>query len=893
MIAGRRSFAAVVLVACAFTRSGLAQSIDDGRDALRTGKYQEAITILSKVPPTDSQWMSVQRDLVHAYATTGRYDEAEAAARRVAAGRAGREMANTLGEVLVLRGKGLAAESAFVRATTEHAPDSLTAAYNLAVLHYDRGEHDRAMKEFDHFIDVYNATLGSSLDSDELVAVASAVEYLGAKDPELFKDALKAFDRAISADPMNLEAKDKLAEMFLRKYNFDDAQKTFEEVLQINPLDPRALLGAARRFEADGQAGGDSLLRAALTVNPDYVEARTLHAEMLLNLEDFGGAQQDIDRALKVNPTAGHTLAVAAAIKYLTHDSTGFEAIRRRALSLDPHDAELYATLAELAAQVRLYRPAADFAKQGVTLDAKDWRAWGVLGMNQLRLGQIDDGKKSLETAFAGDPYNVWVKNTLDLLDTYRNYDLIASDHFQFMIEKDESPILSIYLTDLAEKAYATFSKKYAYTPPPPIRIEVYRSHADFSVRTVGLAGLGALGVSFGTTLAFDSPAAKDAGPFNWGSTFWHELAHTFTLGSTDHRIPRWFSEGLSVYEEHHGLVPGWGFNVSPDFLAAFKADKLVPVSRMNDGFMHPAYPAQVQFSYYQASLVCELIARDYGEPALLKMLQAYKAGLTTDQVFLRVLNSDMKSFDKKFDDYLRVRFASVLPSITKTPPAINASMSVDDYEQAIRNAPNDFGVQLLAGAGLLQHNEVDKAIVALERAKAIFPDYGGDDSPYALLATAYDKKGDQRKEGDALAKWTSLTETNSQALLKLSTLLEKLGDAKGASDALDRAMYVNPFDPAMHRRLAELAHAAGDKPRVVRERMAIVALGPVDKADALYQLAAAQHDAGDDVHARTSVLRALEEAPNYEKAQALLLELYEARIRQTGEKKPAGEKKP
>jgi len=72
------------------------------------------------------------------------------------------------------------------------------------------------------------------------------------------------------------------------------------------------------------------------------------------------------------------------------------------------------------------------------------------------------------------------------------------------MIEKDESPILAIYLRDLAEQAYTTFAKKYAYTPPPPVRIEVYRSHADFSVRTVGLAGLGALGVSFGTTLAFD-----------------------------------------------------------------------------------------------------------------------------------------------------------------------------------------------------------------------------------------------------------------------------------------------------------------------------------------------------------------------------------------------------
>ena len=124
--------------------------------------------------------------------------------------------------------------------------------------------------------------------------------------------------------------------------------------------------------------------------------------------------------------------------------------------------------------------------------------------------------------------------------------------------------------------------------------IEVYKSHADFSVRTVGLAGLGALGVSFGTHArrSIRRPA-KDAGPFNWGSTVWHELAHTFTLGLTDQHVPRWLSEGFSVYEEHHAR-PGWGSNVSVEFLDAFTAGKLVPVSRMNDGFMRPAFPEQV-----------------------------------------------------------------------------------------------------------------------------------------------------------------------------------------------------------------------------------------------------------------------------------------------------------
>src|SRR5690242_663212 len=317
---------------------------------------------MSKVAPTDSEWAAAQRDLVRAYETIGKYDDAENTARRAVAAKDGKDLLNTLGEILLVRGKRAPAESAFVRARAEHASDSLTAAVNLAVLHYEHGERERAMKEFDHFIDVYNATSGAGLTSEELVAVATAVEYLGANNPQLFKDALKAFDRALGADPTNADAKVKLGELFLRKYNFEEAQKTFDEVLQANPNDPRALLGAARRLENDGQAGGDSLLRAALNVNPDYVDARTLHAEMLLSLEDFAGAQQDIDRALKVNPVGERGLAVATAIKFLTHDQAGFDALRQRALAADPKDAELYATLGELAADVRLYRAAADFA---------------------------------------------------------------------------------------------------------------------------------------------------------------------------------------------------------------------------------------------------------------------------------------------------------------------------------------------------------------------------------------------------------------------------------------------------------------------------------------------------------------------------------------------------
>ena len=73
---------------------------------------------------------------------------------------------------------------------------------------------------------------------------------------------------------------------------------------------------------------------------------------------------------------------------------------------------------AELAGTHRLYNDAAAFARKAVALDSLAWRGYALLGINALRRGAMDSGRVHLERAFAGDPYDVWTKNTLDLLDT-------------------------------------------------------------------------------------------------------------------------------------------------------------------------------------------------------------------------------------------------------------------------------------------------------------------------------------------------------------------------------------------------------------------------------------------------------------------------------------------
>ena len=102
------------------------------------------------------------------------------------------------------------------------------------------------------------------------------------------------------------------------------------------------------------------------------------------------------------------------------------------------------------------------------------------------------------------------------------------------------------------------------------MQVEVYPDHEDFAVRTMGMPGLGALGVTFGEVIAMDSPSGRPPGEFHWASTLWHEMSHVYMLTATNFRVPRWFTEGLAVHEETE-VSPEWGDRMTPDIIVAIR----------------------------------------------------------------------------------------------------------------------------------------------------------------------------------------------------------------------------------------------------------------------------------------------------------------------------------
>jgi cellulose synthase operon protein C len=866
------TFACVALAAAAVgserAPAGRAQTPADeppGRAELKRGDYARAVELLGARLKADPADAAAQKLILRAHLETGRYAEAEAEARRflVRKPEAG-GVRHELAEALAATGRYAEAVKEFERAAHDSAGAAaarLESDLRRAELLEATGQEERAREIFSSFVTYYNERAPES--APELTLVARALVRL-----EKYQEANDLFTEAIDADPTFIEAHLGAGRLFTEKYNYAEASEFFADALEINPNSARAHLGVAANKRLEGGAEMTAALNRALEINPALVEARALRAAVELEAGDYGAAAAEIDKALQTNARAAEAHALRAALLYL--QDRDFEPAAAQALAVNPRFGALYETLAHYATITRRTHEAADFARRAVALQPRLWRAHLALGMALLRLGRMEEGRAAVEKSFAGDPFNVWAKNTLDLLDVMRDFRETKRGPFVIKAGASESDVLAPYAADLLEEAAAKLTAKYRFTPQGPVVVELFPNHEDFAVRALGLPGLGALGVCFGPVIAQDSPSARPEGQFNWGSTLWHEYTHVITLQMTNYRIPRWFSEGLSVYEERRAR-PGWGDDWNPAVLRALEEGRWFKIAELDAGFSGRRRADDIPLAYFQASQVVEFIADRHGFDAVLRMLALYRDKARTPEVLRQALKLDEDGFDRAFMEYVQGRARPLQEALGGAGAASLAALPKEAVLRLIGERET-FALHMRAGSLLRAEGDDEGAARHFKRAAELFPFHAGEGNAYLALADIYEKKNDPGAAADALESLARHDENNVGALRRLADLRLKTGDRARALEALRLSFYVAPFDPAAHARAGEAYLESKDAAAALAEFRAALALRPPNEAEANYNVARAYHALGRTAEAKRSVLRALEAAPAFEKAQELLL---------------------
>jgi tetratricopeptide (TPR) repeat protein len=658
-------------------------------------------------------------------------------------------------------------------------------------------------------------------------------------------------------------------DLFLEKYDRQNAAKSYQIALKTDATFGPALLGMARALADENPPQAARLAEQVLKINPREVGAHLLMAEMAADQDKKKEAREAIEKALALNSKSLEALSLQAGLDYVEGRTQQYQEVVAAALKVNPVYGEVYRVIGSVTARAYRFDEAAEMVRKGIALDRDNVRAYADLGAHLMRTGDETNARRMLETAFKNDSFDVVTKNLLDLLDTLEPFATIREGDMVLRLHPDEAAVMREYAPALAKEALAALVKTWEFTPRGPILIEMFPRHDDFAVRTLGLPGmLGALGACFGRVVTLDSPKARDPGTFNWGVTLWHEMAHVITLQLSNQRLPRWLSEGISTFEEKRAR-PEWGREMDIPFARAIDHGKVLKLRDLNSGFMNPE---TISLAYYQASLVVEHIVDVYGQRKLRAFVQSYADGIDTEAAIKRALGVDIDTLQKSFDGFVEQRFGTLRRTLA-VPAELKQDVSADQLKAIASANPNSFDAQMALGESL-KESSPDAAMAAFEKAAALVPNAIGKDSPQAQIADVAMKKGDKVRAAKALETLTASDSSDVQSARRLATLIDGTKEPARLQTALRRAVAVDPFDAASHASLGRMALAAGQTNEAIRMFRVALAAGPLDRAGAHADLGEALAQAGQKADAKKHALEALEIAPTYTRAQDLLLKL-------------------
>jgi tetratricopeptide (TPR) repeat protein len=655
-----------------------------------------------------------------------------------------------------------------------------------------------------------------------------------------YKDANEVFKQLVAKEPENPDYKVRWGRLYLDHSQPNDAQDLFSEALGIKKDHAGALLGLALIASENFEARAADLARKALASDPKLLEAQELLARLALEDNDNVKAAEEADKALALDANSIAGKAILATMDWLAD---------KKETKWDPKAAKGYEIAGHFFVLNRRYEEGIQYLRKAIEMDPQLYSARSQLGVNLMRQGLDEEAYRQLEICYNNGFQDAATRNSLKLMDSYKNFETFTTPQTVLKLHKKEAALLHPYFEAEMQRAISTYEKKYKIKLEKPVQVEVYPDHEDFAVRTMGLPGLGALGVTFGYSIAMDSPSGRKPGTFHWASTLWHEMSHVYTLTATNHRVPRWFTEGLAVHEET-AISPDWGDRLSPDAISAIKNKKLLPITELDRGFVHPVTPVQVIISYFQAGKICDYINGKFGWDTLLAMLHDFAAGVPTADVVRKELKMEPAEFDKQFLAFIEADTRNVVTHFDEWKKGLKSMV-----ENA---ATKDWGAVIKEGSSLRDQ----------------YPDYVEDHSVYEILAEAYIATGDKLAAIAELIRYEKVGGRNPETLKLLAKQLEEAGRNAEAADALNRLNFVYPMDEKAHRSLGSLWLVQNNPKGAIREFQAVLAKNPMDQAQAHFDLARAYKADLQMEQAKEECLSALEAAPGFRPAQKLLLEL-------------------
>lgn len=774
-----------------------------------------------------------------------------------------------LTESLMTLGRYSNAQAVITRAL-EQFPFSLRTKLLAREVSLYNGSNTKAREYLEEMAGLANRRQWAYRDAQSLVALGRAALLMGVDPKKVLENT---FDRAKKADPDLRDAHAASVQVAIDKSDFDLAAKLTNEALKKFPKDPDFLYSRAQALSGSDRKAMLAALTAALEINENHVPSYLLIADHMIDAEEYGEAETKISRALEINPYHPQAWAYRAVMAHLNNELAKEAEYRRNALKFYTNNPGVDHLIGRKLSQKYRFTEGAAYQRRALAFDADFVPAKSQLAQDLLRLGEDQEGWALAEQVHQEDGYDVVAYNLANLKDTMNQFATLTNQYFTVRMGASEAPVYGDRVMSLLTRAHTNLSLKYGIELQTPTFVEIFPNQKDFAVRTFGMpGGAGYLGVCFGRVITANSPATQAGRAASWESVLWHEFTHVVTLQMTKNKMPRWLSEGISVYEEQRSN-PAWGQAMTPRYREMILGEDLVKIGELSGSFLAPPSGEHLMFAYYESSLVVRYLVEKFGFESVLRILRDLKLGVPINDaiahhtIALDKLESDFATFARKLA-------TDLAPGLEWEKPEAEDLASKDGQPaEWVRKNPKNYYALLHLARAQMKNKEWKKAQEPLRKLIEFFPIQTEPGNAYQLLAQSHRALKESADEQSVLTAWSKVDAHAADAYLRLMELAEKDRNWPVVFANVERYLAINPLSHQAYTYWGRAAEATLQPAQAVSAYQTLLRLDPPDPAGTHFRLARILHDQGNPA-AKRHVLQALEEAPRFREAHELLLQL-------------------
>lgn len=636
--------------------------------------------------------------------------------------------------------------------------------------------------------------------------------------------------------------------------------------------------GLAKAFGSSDREKAVENLAKALELNPHLHAAHLLRAELLIGGEKFVEAEAAVQQVIDLDEGNPLAWSLRAVVAHLFHaDEKKMDAARAEALKRWDKNPMVDHTIGRCLSRAYRFAESAAHQRKALEFDPKYLPAKVQLCYDLLRLGEEEEAWKLAAAIRTEDGYNIQAHNLGLLEKEMSGYVTKTFEDFTLKMPKRDWPIYGERALALLRDGKTILSAKYGLELKRPVLVEFFGAQQDFAIRTFGaLGGQGMLGVCFGTVVTMNSPGSLANGRNNWESTLWHEFCHVITLSVTKNRMPRWLSEGISVYEERQ-RDPAWGMPMDAKFREMVldeENETLTPVSRLSGAFMNPETQDHLMFAYFESSQVVEYLLEKYGKEKFQGILRDLAAGKRINDA-IAANAADLDEIEKGFTKFITGRakgFGAKADWNEPKPEELNPFDDKNSFATFLKEHPNNLPATRKYAEEMIAQKNWPEVLKTADILIQLVPEDFSAESGYSLKVMALRQL---KREDEEIAVLRQIAAKSSSAQSSFLRLIEldapKQRWAEVKSNA-QRATALNPFLVTPQRALAEAHVALKENAEAIAAYERVLILDPGSAAQTHFKLAALLKET-DAPKAKRHLLESLALAPRNREGLTMLRE--------------------